>query len=205
MLKTKKHLKTKISRTLKNNNLINEKLIIHISGASGVGKTTMGNKLQKKFGNKIIVKDTDDLIEEFSKGNYQNFDTIKYQKYINEFINNQNKPIVFVGLNNMPLKNKPYNMYSKYNFYITLDKNLIFTQRCKRFLENYVFNKNNIFYNDLIKNPNIFNSKIKDACNYNLIMKNINKWDNYHKKHKFLFLSNEKIFIQVSKIINNHL
>lgn len=198
----------KKSTTLKNNNnSINNKFIIHISGSSGVGKTTLGNKLQKKFGNKIIVKDTDDLINEFSNGNYENFDAIKYQKFINNFINKQNVPIIFVGLNNggWGLNNKPYNMYSKYNFYITLDKNIIFVQRCKRFLQKYALSNEKIFYNDLIKNPKIFNSKIKDACNYNFIMNQINQWDNYHKKHKFLFIPREQIFTKVSKILNNYL
>ena len=40
-------------------------LIIHISGASGSGKTTLGNKLKKHFKRKIIVKDLDDLRDEF--------------------------------------------------------------------------------------------------------------------------------------------
>jgi len=96
-------------------------------------------------------------------------------------------------------------MYSKYNFYITLDKNIIFVQRCKRFLQNYALSNEKIFYNDLIKNPKIFNSKIKDACNYNFIMNQINQWDNYHKKHKFLFIPREQIFTKVSKILNNYL
>ena len=37
------------------------KLVIHISGSSGSGKTTLGNKLKDTFGNKIVVKDIDDL------------------------------------------------------------------------------------------------------------------------------------------------
>ena len=35
--------------------------IIHISGASGAGKTTLGKKLEDKYGSKITVKDIDDL------------------------------------------------------------------------------------------------------------------------------------------------
>lgn len=35
--------------------------IIVISGVAGSGKTTLGNKLERKYSNKIIVKDIDDL------------------------------------------------------------------------------------------------------------------------------------------------
>ena len=42
-----------------------EKIIIHISGASGSGKTFLGKQLKDKFKNKIIVKDLDDLRDEF--------------------------------------------------------------------------------------------------------------------------------------------
>ena len=47
-------------------------MIIHISGPSGAGKTTLGNKLKEKYGNKIIVKDMDDLRQDFIKTRYKN-------------------------------------------------------------------------------------------------------------------------------------
>ena len=37
-------------------------MIIHIGGPSGSGKTTLGNKLKQHYGDKIIVKDLDDLL-----------------------------------------------------------------------------------------------------------------------------------------------
>jgi len=83
-------------------------MIIHISGASGSGKTTLGNKLKEEYGNKIIVKDIDDLRREFIEDYYGNmkFDIIdmsEYQLYIDKFVkNNSLKPLIFVGLNNMP-------------------------------------------------------------------------------------------------------
>ena len=45
-------------------------MIIHISGPSGSGKTTLGNKLKNEFKNKIVVKDLDDLRDEFIKSYY---------------------------------------------------------------------------------------------------------------------------------------
>jgi adenylylsulfate kinase-like enzyme len=52
---------------LKNYNQIGGKssLVIHISGPSGSGKTTLGNKLKEIYDDKIIVKDIDDLRQEF--------------------------------------------------------------------------------------------------------------------------------------------
>lgn len=44
-----------------------ETLIIHISGALGSGKTTLGDKLKEQFKSKIVVKDLDNLRDEFIK------------------------------------------------------------------------------------------------------------------------------------------
>jgi uridine kinase len=75
-----------------------DKLIIHISGASGSGKTTLGNKLKEKFGNKIIVKDLDNLRDEHIKKTYDtskgwSVDEVKYQKFIDDFIKKQKKQL----------------------------------------------------------------------------------------------------------------
>ena len=58
-------------------------MIIHISGASGSGKSYLGNKLKKKLGKKVIVKDLDVLRDEFINKNYDTskswtFETKKY-------------------------------------------------------------------------------------------------------------------------------
>ena len=66
-------------------------MIIHISGVSGSGKTTLGNKLKKKLGKKIVVKDLDDLRDKFIKSHYGEkrwtyINVSKYQKYIDNYI-----------------------------------------------------------------------------------------------------------------------
>jgi uridine kinase len=38
-------------------------MIIHISGFPGSGKTTLGNKIQKMLGKKVVVYDTDLFIQ----------------------------------------------------------------------------------------------------------------------------------------------
>ena len=49
--------------------MVNEanNIIIHISGFPGSGKTTLGEKIQKLFNNKIIVYDTDNFIQHHTK------------------------------------------------------------------------------------------------------------------------------------------
>jgi hypothetical protein len=115
----------------------NPDLVIHICGASGSGKTTLGDKLKKEFGDKIIVKDLDNLRNEFINETYDTskswgFEDIKYQKYINNFIKNQKKPLILVGLNDNEWgedKNLYYNLYSQYNFYIEIDDKIITKQK----------------------------------------------------------------------------
>ena len=121
------------------------KIIIHISGASGSGKTTLGNELKNELKNKAIIKDLDDLRDKFIKKFYGNkkwtyINENEYQKYINTFISKQNKPIIFVGLNDNTIygKNKKlyYDLYSKYNYYIDIDYRVILKQKCLRLLNN---------------------------------------------------------------------
>lgn len=49
-----------------------DKLIIHISGASGSGKSFLGQKLTDLFGDKIIVKDLDELLDDYFAEHYDN-------------------------------------------------------------------------------------------------------------------------------------
>jgi len=97
-------------------------VIIHISGPPGSGKTTLGNKLKEQFKSKIVVKDLDILREEHIKKTYDtskgwSVDEVKYQNFIDHFIQKQKNPIIFVGLNDNPhgSKNIYYDIYSKYN------------------------------------------------------------------------------------------
>jgi len=46
---------------------MNKNIIIHISGYPGSGKTTLGEKLQKIFKNKVITYDTDNFIQAYTK------------------------------------------------------------------------------------------------------------------------------------------
>lgn len=93
-----------------NNNLIggNKKLIIHISGSSGAGKTTLGLKLKKEYGDKIIVKDLDDLRDDFRKYHIDKGTSVKmfkknfkknYQSFLDDYIDKQKKILIITGIN----------------------------------------------------------------------------------------------------------
>ena len=190
------------------------KIIIHISGASGSGKTTLGLKLKEKFKGKIIVKDLDDLRDEFIKYFYGNkkwtfIDEKEYQKYIDKYIKRQKKTIIFVGLNDNILGNKQlyYNIQSQYNYYIKLDDETIMKQKCQRFLRNTHNNKEAM--NDLIKNNKKFMKLFTEAaeynCNTNVMMKENNKFKKYYKKQGYIFMSRENIYKSVSKIISKNI
>ena len=119
-------------------------MIIHISGPSGSGKTHLGKRLKKTFGKKIVVKDLDDLKEDFINKNYKmckDFEKEKYQEYVNNFINKQKKPLVLVGLNinecniNPSDKISYTNLTVDYKFYIKISDNVVVQQKCERFIK----------------------------------------------------------------------
>jgi hypothetical protein len=189
-----------------------EKIIIHISGASGSGKTTLGNKLKNKFKSKIIVKDLDDLLDEYIKKTYDttkhwNLDEIKYQKYIDEFVIQQKNPIVFVGLNDnhLGIKKKYYNIHCLHKFYIDITNEEILKQRCLRLLTEEIPNDKNAM-KDLIDNNEKFISGLKQAinnqCNLKKLVKENIKLRSYYEKQSYKFMSRKNIYESVSNILN---
>jgi hypothetical protein len=214
-----KYIKYKIKYLELKNNMSGglTNLIIHISGASGAGKTTLGNKLKNKFGNKIIVKDVDDLRMDFIKKHYGNnewksFDKNAYQQFIDNYVKKINKPLVFVGLNNMPWwhKNLYYNMHSKYNFYINLDDETILKQKCMRHLnELQNLSKDEVAMNDLIHDNKKFikitTNSIKTECDASEIIKHSKKWKNDYEKQNYKIITREEIYNDVCKILNKEL
>ena len=191
-----------------------ENIIIHISGASGSGKTTLGNKLKIKFKNKIIVKDLDDLRDKFIKKFYGNnkwtyINENEYQSYIDNYINKQKKPIIFVGLNDNTVygKNKKlyYNLYSQYNYFIEIDDMVILKQKCIRLLNDIQNDK--IAMNDLVKNNENFVKKFTEAikieCSAKKTIKQNNKWKKDYEKQDYKFMSTQNIYKSIVKILNN--
>jgi adenylate kinase family enzyme len=190
-----------------------KKIIFHISGPSGAGKSTLGNRLKDKFNDKIIVKDIDDLRYEFINDFYRKkkwtiIDKSAYQKYIDDFIESQDKPIIFVGLNNMPWwhKNHYYDMHSQYNYYIDLDDETILKQKCIRHINNLKNIENDEHAMDhLLNDNNRFIKIMKEGfdyeCNKKMILKMNDKWNKDYKKQGYKIMTREDIFDDVTKIL----
>jgi uridine kinase len=190
-----------------------EHLIIHISGASGSGKTTLGNKLKEHFKSKIVVKDLDNLRDEHINKTYDtskgwSVDEVKYQKFINDYISKQKKPIIFVGLNDNHLGTKKmyYNTHSQYNFYIDIDDKELVKQKCLRMLTEEIPN-DKYAMKDLVENNEKFIKGMKfaidGACNLKKITKENSKIKKDYEKQGYNFMSRENIYKSVVKILNN--
>lgn len=122
------------------------------------------------------MKDLDDLREKHIEKTYDtskgwSIDEVKYQKFIDDFINKKKKPIIFVGLNDNPLgiKNIYYNLHSQYNFYIDIDNKIIVKQKCIRFLTDELPSTlGNQEINDIMNNNEFFIKQItkliKNEC-----------------------------------------
>lgn len=84
-------------------------VLFHVAGPSGAGKSTLAEKLSKLHSN-VVFKDLDDFDDEaevmlgwsnIRKNNYTDKMILKLgklrQKLMDDFINKNDKPIVFVG------------------------------------------------------------------------------------------------------------
>ena len=189
-----------------------ETLIIHISGASGAGKNTLGKKIKEYFRSRIVLKDLDDLRDEFMKEfnvgiTWTDNDERKYQSYIDDYIYKQRKPIVFVGLNDNTVygKNKKlyYNLHSQYNYYIEIDDMIIIKQKFVRLLNDIQTDKNAM--DELVSNNERFLVKFTEAiereCNAKQIIKQNSKWKRDYEKRSYKFMSRENIYRSVVQIL----
>jgi hypothetical protein len=185
-------------------------MIIHISGVSGSGKTTLGNKLKEKFGNKIVVMDIDDLRHKFIKDIYGDrkwtiINKEAYQSYIDIYVSKIKKPLIFVGLNNMPWWHKDhyYNMHTTHNYYIEIDDETIIKQKCTRLFKDLPNDK--MAMDDLVNNNEMFVKMVKQAidreCNAKTTIEMNKKWNKDYKKQGYVFMSREDIFKEVSKLL----
>jgi len=197
-------------------------VIIHISGASGSGKSYLGNKLLELFGNKIIVKDIDDLRVDFIKEYYGDnewnvIDKDAYQEYIDKYITDQTKkgkPLIFVGLNTMPWWHKDlyYNFQPDYKFYIDINNKKLVKYKCIRFLQEDLDDLKKLVDDEMAMNDLIDNNaefirlvceKIKNECDIREITKESDKWKNDYENQGYTVLNSDEIYERVVNILND--
>ena len=170
-------------------------MIIHIAGAPGSGKTTIGQKLKKYYKTKVIVKDFDDLFAEFIKLNTKKFSSKKYQNFIDDFINkHNNKSIIFVGLNSEHLTNKFYNINPDYKFYIDLPVNINLKRHFLKKIDNQLMDNEHEVINGL---TNSFTRRLKISEQKKFIM----SFDAHYIAENYQFLSSTQIYNKIIKLI----
>ncbi len=205
---------------------IKKRLIFHILGPSGAGKTTLGNRLGK-LPNTISI-DTDDIddinaIQLLNKYDLSNEDErkkffeeksklnkLKLKKFLNK---NKSKNIVFVGFDFRGMEIIP--KLAKDNKYsIKVDNDTLFRQYNLRTLD-YI-TKNKISIEKLVSNKNISIDNIFGILihKYKIrhgfdcepppeIIKHIKSSLKKDKKKGYINMSSEEIFEKVSKLVKN--
>ena len=185
-------------------------MIIHISGAPGSGKTTIGLKLKKHYKIKVIVKDLDDLFAEFMKLNTTKFSSKKYQNFINDFINkHNNKSIIFVGLNSENITNIFYKINPAYKFYIDLPIDINLKRHFIREIDewiNWMQNRDkNILFDQLLNDENeVINGLTKSLTRQLKISeqkKFITSFHSYYTSEDYQFLSSTQIYNKIKSIL----
>ena len=149
-------------------------LVIHISGASGSGKTTMGNELKKHFKNKIIVEDLDNLRDEFIKHYYGN----KKWTYINE---------------------DEYQNYIDIDDTVIVQQKCI---RLLNDIQNDEMALADLVHNNK-KFVEKFTEAIKRECSAKETIKMNNKWKRDYERQGYRLMNRENIYKSVVKILND--
>jgi adenylate kinase family enzyme len=196
-------------------------MIIHICGASGSGKTYLGNILKQKFKSKIVMCDLDDLRNNFISGCLKaNMSYVKfvrnyaknYQLVLDKFIEkNKNKPIIFVGINTY-INGETYGYRGKdykpklfldtradYKFYIKVSTNIIIKQRWNREYNDFM----NRFYDYMIREKNNIYDQIihdekkakKDVIDYVTDIMNFERTKKHIKKCNNFYKKNKYEFM----------
>jgi adenylate kinase family enzyme len=209
-------LKNKSEKTGKSEktNKSEPQLVIHISGPSGSGKTILGNKLQKHFGQKIIIREFNDIRDEYVKKHIDTskkwaIDYNKMQLYLDEYIKqNNNKPLIIIGLTDNPLGHDKiyYKIPATHKFYIDIDDNILLKQRCDRFTAENIPDELNIPDKAAQNNENFkkisFIKGYNLECSAKLVSADNKKWKRYYKKQEYKIMTSELIFKHICDILS---
>jgi hypothetical protein len=192
-------------------------VIIHICGPHGSGQSFMAKKLkEKKFINKyVIVKELDDLKREFINAKKPNLNNpnqldILFQNYIDDYIDNVTRPVIFIGLNNKKSSsyssNDYYNLHSKCNYFIDIDDRTLLKQKCFKMLTDVTDDKK--MTNDLMNNNSVFikkmNKQVEDFCKMSGTIQDTSKLKLYYKSKGYQFKERNEIVKSISAIFKHN-
>ena len=144
------------------------------------------------------------------KLNTKNFSSIKYQKFIDNFINkHNNKSIIFVGLNSEHLTNKFYKINPDYKFYINLPIDINLKRHFLREIDgwlDWMQNRDkNILFNQLLNDENEVINGLTNSFTRTLKIseqkKFIMSFDAHYKTKNYQFLSSTQIYNKIIKSI----
>ena len=179
-------------------------IIIHISGPQGSGKSTLGKRISDQYGDLVVVKDLDDLWDDF---NMQNKIT-NYQDYIDEFINeHSDKPLIITGLsaeqclyemNN--IDKTFYQINTDHKYYISMDDNTVLKQRFFRQIDK-LSNRREMLFENWLKNSKKTQDKINRYVNLSQWKDNNIHCRKIHIKYGYKLMDQESIAKEVSKIL----
>jgi len=190
-----------------------QNLIIHISGFPGSGKTTLGEKLEKMLGTKVIVYDTDGFIQHHNKAGKTLLKLEKEEKWteysntwknimenkINDFIKQyNNKIIIFVGsLDNFAPPNTIYKIKADYKIMFDVPLHEIMKRYYLRmYYTDQKMSKKEAHHYWINLSRGIYNiSSSKE------IIKNYNKYIQWHKNNGYEFMSDDEIVSMINKLL----
>lgn len=181
-------------------------MIIHIAGAVGSGKTTLGKELAKKYKN-VIVKDLDDLFNEFIK-NDDKFSPAEYQKYIDSFINkHKNKNIILVGINqDMGRSKTMYKVYADYCYYLKIPLNIHLKQWFLREINDFIEwmhkRDKSILFSQLSKDEKRVINDLTRGFSISRMKKDIKHFDKLYKSEGYKAMSPSSIVRSIDKLFD---
>lgn len=188
-------------------------MIIHISGSPGSGKTTLGEKIQEQYGDKVLVYDTDDFIQHHNHAgkkllelNTASIDEYKkvwlhiLQTEINNYIKkHKNKIIIFTGiLDNFSPDGTIYELKSDYKFLLNTPLNVILERYYLRICKD----ENNRTIEDSIDYWNKLANGIYNINSSNEIIVSYKRDIEWHKQHNYLSRTENEIMDLIGKIVN---
>lgn len=190
-------------------------MIIHITCPPGCGKTTLGKYISEKYP-KVIVKDLDDLHEDFKRripgGKHK-----MYQKYVYKFIKDySSQHIVFTGLNYYTWHPKEIlDIKPNITFYMDIPDDEIIKRKIKRqlpkvfgsVLENKTIDE---AYEEIIQDPNILIKwgewiAVKlENLHPDKIRKNIAEYRKFYTKSGYIFIDYSTLIHTLEHILGNY-